>query len=158
MPVGDNDDFLPRDLPEPVKRLLDRPVHYKLDDRGEPVPVHTRREDGSMNVEALIEWGRFMEEIQVRRVLLTEVVAGTFVSTVFLGLDHNFYASGPPILWETMVWTEVAPPPAQQWRNREWWDIERRYSNQSEARDGHAEVVAEVRATLAAEGAAAEDP
>lgn len=27
----------------------------------------------------------------------------TFVSTVFLGLNHNFYDSGPPLLFESMV-------------------------------------------------------
>jgi hypothetical protein len=25
------------------------------------------------------------------------------VSTVFLGLDHNFLGDGPPVLWETMI-------------------------------------------------------
>lgn len=25
------------------------------------------------------------------------------ISTIFLGIDHNFYDDGPPILWETML-------------------------------------------------------
>ena len=37
-----------------------------------------------------------------RRVALTEL-ADRHVSTVFLGLDHQCNASGPPLLFETMV-------------------------------------------------------
>jgi len=32
-----------------------------------------------------------------------EQVGEFWVSTVFLGLDYNWEPSGPPILWETMV-------------------------------------------------------
>jgi len=36
------------------------------------------------------------------------------VSTVFLGLDHNFSGEGPPILWETMILG--GPHDQLQWR------------------------------------------
>lgn len=28
---------------------------------------------------------------------------GEFVSTVFLGINHNFFPGGRPVLWETMI-------------------------------------------------------
>lgn len=52
------------------------------------------------------------------------------VSTVWLGLDHNF-GDGPPLIFETMVFAEGSP-----WN--EWMD---RYATEEEAAAGHAEVV-----------------
>lgn len=64
---------------------------YVLNARGEPVPEPDPR-----------KWGRWLEEHGEDRVLARSDVAGTVVSTVFLGLDHQ-YAHGPPILWETLI-------------------------------------------------------
>ena len=36
----------------------------------------------------------------------TRLTNGSVVSTVFLGLDHNFTEVGDPVLWETMVFGE----------------------------------------------------
>lgn len=63
---------------------------YILVDR-EPVPVPC---------EHLLLWADWMERAR-RRVALTQVGPCT-VSTVFLGLDHNYFG-GPPLLFETMV-------------------------------------------------------
>lgn len=30
-------------------------------------------------------------------------IGDCYISTVFLGLDHNWSKTGPPVLWETMV-------------------------------------------------------
>lgn len=49
----------------------------------------------------LMTWGRWMENDAVRRVGDT-TVADARVSTVFLGLDHQF-DHGDPLLWETMI-------------------------------------------------------
>jgi len=38
-----------------------------------------------------------------RHVAHTQVTPNIRVSTVFLGIDHNFYGIGAPILFETMV-------------------------------------------------------
>lgn len=46
------------------------------------------------------EWGRFMEG-DARRVAET-MIENVWVSTVFLGLNHNF-SGGEPLLFETMV-------------------------------------------------------
>ena len=47
----------------------------------------------------LMKWGRFMETD--RHVAVT-MVDGIRVSTVFLGLDHN-WGDGTPVLFETMI-------------------------------------------------------
>lgn len=76
------------------------------------------------------------------RVARTEIVSaadpGTAysVSTVWLGLDHRF-GDGPPLIFETMVF-------ATSTRD----ELTRRYSTEQEAREGHAEVVTLVAATV----------
>ncbi len=47
------------------------------------------------------EWGAFFSQIDKRRVARTNV-NGCDVSTVFLGMNHN-YGDGPPLLFETMI-------------------------------------------------------
>jgi hypothetical protein len=37
------------------------------------------------------------------RIIAHETIGQNKVSTIFLGLDHNFADKGPPILWETMT-------------------------------------------------------
>jgi hypothetical protein len=55
-------------------------------------------------------WARWIEERENCRV--ADSVIGRFrVSTVFLGVDHNWGGEGPPILFETM--TFVAEPGQQ---------------------------------------------
>jgi hypothetical protein len=72
-----------------------------------------------------------------RRVALTVVAPGVSVSTVFLGLDHNF-GGGRPLLFETMVFDDYADGDAWRWST---WD---------EAAVGHEAAVAMLRARLAA--------
>lgn len=67
--------------------------HYILDDKGNPVIVPN-----------LITWACWMQT-DSKKVAITEVEGG-WVSTVFLGLDHN-WNDGPPILWETLVFGGV---------------------------------------------------
>lgn len=58
------------------------------------------------------------------------------VSTVFLGLDHNFFDSGPPILFETMCF---------KGHNASEFD-QRRYATWDEAVAGHNEILNALRA------------
>lgn len=54
-----------------------------------------------------------------------------FISTVWLGLDHNFAVHGPPLIFETMVFGQ-----------RDWKDLDmRRYSTLAEAKGGHLDMV-----------------
>lgn len=51
------------------------------------------------------EWGEwFSKHYKERRVAYDKLSDGKIVSTIFLGLDHNF-GSGRPILFETMVFS-----------------------------------------------------
>ncbi len=52
-------------------------------------------------VDDVIEWAKWFETAD-RHVAQTELPNGVRVSTVFLGLDHNF-GGGEPILFETMI-------------------------------------------------------
>jgi hypothetical protein len=53
----------------------------------------------------LLEWGAWFENFENRRVARTDIDA-LHVSTVFLGIDHNWSDVGPPLLFETMVFDE----------------------------------------------------
>ena len=100
---------------------------YILNAAGEPVPCAD-----------VLEWARWYETAD-RKVARTDAGDGIKVSTVFLGLDHNFGFHGPPILWETMVFGGA--------HNEHM----RRYATRGQAVDGHNETVLMVKATLLAE-------
>jgi hypothetical protein len=63
-------------------------------------------------------------------------LGGVTVSTVFLGLDHNFFDEGPPILFETMIFGGIHDG-----------DM-RRCSTYSQAEKMHAEEVAKVKRSI----------
>jgi hypothetical protein len=50
----------------------------------------------------LMTWAVWFEDNENRRIA-DDTIGASRVSTVFLGLDHNFRPTGPPILFETMV-------------------------------------------------------
>lgn len=75
-------------------------------------------------------WALWFESAK-RHVALTER-DGVSVSTVFLGIDHNFLGKGPPILFETMVF------------GGEHDEDQQRYSTWDEAEAGHKEVCKKV--------------
>ena len=52
-------------------------------------------------VQDVLEWARWFEDAD-RRVLNT-ILGKVRISTVFLGVDHNFSDKGPPLIFETMV-------------------------------------------------------
>lgn len=97
------------------------PPLYRLADDGEtPIQIdHTIDDDM-----------RAWSESIGRRVAQT-YVGRRYVSTVFLGADHQYDPSGPPLLWESMTFgpdgTSI--------------DCER-YSSLADARAGHAAMVA----------------
>ena len=87
--------------------------------------------DGHNPVEEpdLMTWGLWMEHAD-RRVAHT-VQLELSVSTVFLGLDHQ-YGDGPPLLFETMAFFNGQS------------EDQDRYSTWEEAEKGHAEMVRRV--------------
>lgn len=64
-------------------------LYYILDSAGEPIAT---------DVET---WACWFETAN-RRVAETRI-KGVRISTVFLGLDHQFRLSGRPILWESLI-------------------------------------------------------
>lgn len=67
-----------------------------------------------------------------RRVALDEI-DDIMISTVFLGLDHNYLPDGPPILFETMVFVGGDGEQCQ------------RYATWDEAAVGHGLIVDAIR-------------
>ena len=74
-------------------------------------------------------WAQWFEMAD-RRIAQTKVGKFT-VSTVFLGLDHQ-YGDGPPLLFETMVF------PVGTWMDEYYCE---RHSTWEQAEAGHAEAI-----------------
>lgn len=84
----------------------------------------------------LHEWSRLHSDIEYKRVLST-VVGDKQVSTVWLGLNHN-WGDGPPEIFETMVFPKDS-------LDEEFCE---RYATEAEAVAGHHRVVAHVYGTF----------
>jgi hypothetical protein len=78
---------------------------------------------------SLRKWARWFEEFGNRRVAETQV-GDRRVSTVFLGLDHQFLDTGPPLLFETMIFGPYSSD-----------DYQERCSTWQEAEEQHARAV-----------------
>ena len=65
-------------------------LNYILDDKGNIV-----EEPDAM------KWARWYEKAE--RHVADEKIGDSRISTVFLGLDHNYSGRGGPVVWETMV-------------------------------------------------------
>ncbi len=95
-----------------------------------------------------VRWSELHENYDYIRVDLTEV--GPYqVSTVWIGLDYQFAEGGPPLIFETMVFTRTAWNANRDDDDREpLLDIDcMRYSTEDEARKGHQDMVTLIRAT-----------
>ena len=74
-------------------------------------------------VDDVIEWARWFEKADLH-VAKTKILSDVEVSTVFLGLDHNF-SGGEPILFETMIF------------GGKYDQYQERYATWAEAEAGH---------------------
>jgi len=87
----------------------------------------------------LLTWAKWVENFDNRLIAVTED-KGFRVSTVFLGLDHNF-GRGDPILFETMIFG--GPLNEQMWRYATYREAERGHEDAvTQARIAHARVKA----------------
>lgn len=94
--------------------------------------------------QSVLQWARWMENSPARQVAYDQI--GPYhVSTIFLGLDHNYArmfgreAAGDPILWETMAFG-----PDQDVIRASL--LQCRYSSREAAEAGHAEALKRIRA------------
>jgi hypothetical protein len=94
-----------------------RPFYY--DRGGRPIDVH--------------RWAELYESSNDRRVAADDLPGGVLVSTVFLGIDHNFDPAGPPLIFETMVFG--GPYDQETWR----------YATEAQALATHRQIVAVLR-------------
>lgn len=103
--------------------------------------------------DSLQEWAEFMESGD-RRVAET-TIDGFWISTVFLGMNHNF-GEGEPLLFETMVFAreEGGTEPADTVDFRlamlrdSFWGAAKRDSNWADAEQSHKAICDDIRLQL----------
>jgi hypothetical protein len=96
-------------------------MNYVLDNQGNPI--------AEPDVLAWAMW--FQENNSRRQVARDELPSGTVVSTVFLGINHNF-GPGAPLLFETMVF------------GGRFDEEQERYATREQAIAGHDQILARV--------------
>lgn len=94
---------------------------YILDDGGNPVVARD-----------LTKWGMWMFDPGAHRNIALDELGDIRVSTVFLGLDHNWSDVGEPLLFETMIF------------GGQFNEYCERYCTRREALEGHLRVKAMV--------------
>lgn len=91
-------------------------------------------EDGQPVAEPdTLAWELWFSTHTEDRVIARTEIGNILVSTVFLGIDHNFVSDGPPLLFETMIFGGA---------HDEWQE---RYTTRAAAESGHARAVEMVR-------------
>ena len=85
----------------------------------------------------LLKWGKWMGLVD--RGIIETTIGKRWISTVFLGLDHQ-YGDGPPLLYETMVFPIKGSEPHMV------DEICKRYTTREKAIEGHEKIVNELRA------------
>lgn len=93
-----------------------------------------------VKVDNLSEWGKKYSD--TRRVAQT-MVGPYRVSTVFLGIDHNHFRDGPPLLFETMIFDD-----SKVRRRNQELDYQKRFSTWEEAEAGHDKAIDYARKLL----------
>ena len=79
----------------------------------------------------MLEWGARFSDKGYQRVALDKLPNNVEVSTVWLGLDHN-WGNGPPLIFETTVFG-VKAVNGDQYQDR--------YTTEERAREGHRRIV-----------------
>ena len=106
---------------------MHRPLWYRRD--GTPFP------DG-----AYADIEKCLHDVTYKRVAQTTLPDGTWISTVWLGIDHGFMCGASrPIIFETMVFRSKT--------DMTELDIDR-YATEAEARAGHEAMVAKWHAKI----------
>ena len=132
-PFSDNLD----DLRKALENLSNALTNPKPIDPNESAPEDHYVLDGEI-VRPAKNMGEWIAgfNIDKRRVAIDTIKDGSYVSTVFLGLDHS-HGQGTPILFETMAW-----------HNGEDF-MQYRYPTYEAALTGHRETVEELKIAVA---------
>jgi hypothetical protein len=100
--------------------------------------------DREGNPISVARWDELLGNLDYKMVRQTQI-GPYWVSTVWLGLDHNYFGDGPPLIFETMVFGITRDDPALDTLGP---DIDvRRYFTEEQAIEGHEEMCTLVRAT-----------
>mgnify|MGYP001603657131 CR=1 FL=1 len=79
----------------------------------------------------VITWGWLMNDRTYQRIAETTLPDGKWISTVWIGLNHND-GDGPPLIFESMVFPKKG----------EYGELDcERYATEAEATIGHTELV-----------------
>ena len=105
-----------------------------------PLKHYILDENHEIKVVDLETWAKWFENAHEARRVKRTVYNGVndneiVISTVFLGLDHNFFDEGPPILFETMVFGGLLDQETE------------RYATWNQAVRGHDQMVRKVLST-----------
>jgi hypothetical protein len=84
-----------------------------------------------------LKWAEWYETAD--HIVRRDEIGSTVISTIFLGVDHRF-TEGPPLLFETMVFTDGDTDPRYNTRRCSTW---------LEAEAQHAELVIAVKEGMA---------
>lgn len=87
----------------------------------------------------LFEWAKLMENFEYKVIKQDTLPDGKWVSTVWLGNDHNFSGKGPILIFETMVFSRKG--------GYNELDMDR-YSTLEEAKAGHEKMVEKYKSLI----------
>jgi len=106
-------------------------MYYILDEFGNPVEESD-----------IIKWGEWFSKNNHRRTIRKTRIGddAILVSTVFLGINHNFIMEGEPLIFETMVFCKNELNPMHNYQLR--------YSNSVSAVSGHKKIVDTIKASI----------
>jgi len=97
---------------------------YILQD-GKPMPIRDS-----------FAWANWMEKHRFTETVQHDWHCGVMISTVFLGLDHNYGPNGMPILWETILFARTRK--SRQCFNQ---TFQCRYTSQQDADNMHQHII-----------------
>jgi hypothetical protein len=81
-------------------------------------------------IDDVLAWAKLHSDEKYRRVDETTLSDGTWISTVWLGVNHRFLKDGPPLIFETMVF-----------KSGDSIDVDQ-YATEADAIKGHRDMVA----------------
>jgi hypothetical protein len=100
-------------------------------------------ENDRLKLVTLDQWLDWMRTHREGQLVGRDEIDGYLVSTIFLGIDHQFHPHGRPVYWETMIFDPPAGRTYLSGEKRELGDdiYCERYSSLAEARAGHAQAI-----------------